>query len=67
MRYHRLKNFFIASATAALCKAYMIPSEVVFRDVFSILYIFVATMFFLGEADRSLARKIHMKRKAKES
>lgn len=67
MRYHRLKNFFIATATAALCRAYMIPSMSVLKDIFSILYVFTMMMFLLGEADKSFARKRREKREDKQS
>lgn len=65
MRYHRLKNFFIATATAALCRAYMIPSISVLKDILSILYVFTMMMFLLGEADKSFARRRREKREEK--
>lgn len=62
MKYHKLKNFFIATATAALYQGYIAPSVPVLKEILSVLYIFWLMMFLLGEADQTFAKRRKEKR-----
>lgn len=62
VKYHKLKNFLIATAAAALYQGYIAPSVPVLKEILSVLYIFGLTMFLMGEADRSLAKRRKEKR-----
>lgn len=63
MKYHKLKNFFIASATATLYHGYIAQNAPVLKEIFSVLYVIFVMMFFLGEADKYFANRRKEKRK----
>ena len=62
MKYHKLKNFFIASATALLYQGYIVPSVPVLNKVLSVLFVFVMVMLLFGNADKELASRRKEKR-----
>lgn len=62
MKYHKLKNFMIATATAALYQGYIAPNTPVLKEIFAVLYVFGVMMFFLGESDQYFARRRKAKR-----
>ena len=62
MKYHKLKNFMIATATATFYQGYIAPGAPVLKEILSVLYIFTVMMFFLGEADQYFANRRKVKR-----
>ena len=62
VKYHKLKNFMIATAAAALYQGYIAPDVPVLKEIFSVLYVFGLMMFLLGESDLYFSKRRKAKR-----